>query len=98
MSAEGTWNVTVKSPMGPQSGTMTVAIAGDSFTGTLSTPMGTMPVENGRVSGDTLTWTMAMTAPMAMTLEAEATVTGDDLTGAVKAGAFGSMPLSGTRG
>jgi hypothetical protein len=32
-----------------------------------------------------------------MTLEGEATVDGDAITGSVKAGAFGSMGLSGTR-
>jgi len=34
---------------------------------------------------------------MPMTLECEATVDGDTITGSVKAGAFGSMQLSGTR-
>jgi hypothetical protein len=34
---------------------------------------------------------------MPMTLEGEATVDGDAITGQVKAGAFGSMALSGKR-
>ena len=38
-----------------------------------------------------------MKVPMPMTLEATATVDGDALTGSVKAGMFGSMPMSGTR-
>lgn len=98
MSASGTWNVTVKSPMGPQSGTITVAVDGETFTGAFSSPMmGSLPVENGQVSGDTLTWKMAMKSPMPMTLDGQATVSGDTLTGKVKAGIFGSMELSGTR-
>jgi hypothetical protein len=32
-----------------------------------------------------------------MKLEGSATVDGDSLTGSVNAGAFGSMPMSGTR-
>jgi hypothetical protein len=40
---------------------------------------------------------MKMTVPMPMTLEGEATVDGDTLTGTVKAGAFGSFPINGTR-
>ncbi len=99
MSAAGTWNVTTKTPMGDQAGTFTVAVDGDSFTGSISNPMmGSMDVQNGKVSGNVLTWTMDMKVPMPMTLECEATVDGDALTGSVKAGMFGSMGLTGTRG
>jgi hypothetical protein len=40
---------------------------------------------------------MNMVVPMPMTLDCEATIDGDTLTGSVNAGAFGAMPLSGTR-
>jgi hypothetical protein len=40
---------------------------------------------------------MNMTVPMPMTLDCEATVNGDQLTGTVNAGAFGAMPLAGHR-
>ena len=49
------------------------------------------------VDGNKLTWTMNMKVPMPMTLEAEATIDGDALTGTIKAGAFGSMAMTGTR-
>jgi len=38
-----------------------------------------------------------MKVPMPMTLECDATVDGDTITGGVKAGMFGTSPLSGTR-
>ncbi len=38
-----------------------------------------------------------MKVPMPMTLECEATVDGDAITGTIKAGAFGSMALAGNR-
>lgn len=98
MSVAGTWNTVVKSPMGDQSGTLTVMVDGDSFTGQMAGGMGTMDIEDGKVAGDTITWKMNMTVPMPMTLDCEATVDGDTITGAVNAGAFGAMPLSGTRG
>lgn len=97
MSVAGTYNVTTKTPMGDQSGTLTIAVDGDSFTGTVTNPMGAMDVRNGKVDGHRLTWQMDMKVPMPMTLDCEATVDGDSLTGAIKAGAFGSMALSGTR-
>ena len=37
MSVAGTYNVTVKCPMGDQAGTFTVNVDGDSFTGSLTT-------------------------------------------------------------
>ncbi len=97
MSVAGTYNVTVKSPMGDQAGTFTVNVDGDSFTGSLVGGLGSMDAIEGKVDGNKLTWKMDMKVPMPMTLECEATVDGDTVTGAVKAGAFGSMPLSGTR-
>ena len=98
MSVAGSYNTTVKSPMGDQAGTFTVEDNGDgTFSGSMAGGMGSMDVEEGKVDGNTLTWKMNMTVPMPMTLECEATVDGDALTGNVNAGAFGAMPLSGTR-
>ena len=59
--------------------------------------MGSMDVKDGKIDGDKLTWAMDMTVPMPMTLNCEATVNGDQLTGKVNAGAFGDMPLTGER-
>ncbi len=98
MSVSGTYNTTVKSPMGDQAGTFTVVDNGDgTFNGKLEGGMGSMDTEDGKVDGSTLTWKMNMTVPMPMTLDCEATIEGDALTGNVNAGAFGAMPLSGTR-
>jgi hypothetical protein len=83
--------------MGDQKGQFTVNVDGDTFSGTVTSPMGSMDVSEGKVDGNKLTWKMDMKVPMPMTLEGEATVDGDAISGQVKAGAFGSMALSGTR-
>ena len=83
--------------MGDQASTLTVNVDGESFTGSNAGPMGAMEVANGKVDGNRLTWTMDMKVPMPMTLECEASIDDDTITGTVKAGAFGTMPLSGTR-
>lgn len=93
---DGTWDCTVKSPLGDQNMTMTVQTDGGSFTGTSSGAMGSADV-HGEANGNTITWKMSITVPMPMTLDCEATADGDTLTGSVGAGAFGSFPLSGTR-
>jgi len=98
MSVAGTYDVVIKTPMGDQKGKLTVTPNGDSFSGVVASDMmGSMDIAGGKVSGDTITWTMDMKVPMPMTLEGEATVAGDAISGSVKAGAFGSMALSGKR-
>ena len=97
MSVAGAYECVLKSPMGDQTSTMTVNVDGDSWSGTNSGPQGSIDISDGKVDGNTLTWSMSITVPMPMTLEGTATVDGDALTGSVKAGAFGSFPLTGTR-
>lgn len=98
MSVAGTYDVVIKTPMGDQKGKLTVNPTGDAFTGSVTSDMmGSMEIADGQVAGNTITWKMDMKVPMPMTLEGEATVDGDAITGAVKAGAFGSMALSGNR-
>ncbi len=99
MSVAGTYECVTKSPMGDQKSTFTVVPSddGSTFTGSNQGAMGGMDVEDGKIDGNTLTWKMQMTVPMPMTLEGTATVDGDQLTGSVNAGAFGSMPMTGER-
>lgn len=99
MSVAGSYECITKTPMGDQTSIFTVVPGedGTSFTGTNAGPMGSLDVENGKIDGNTLSWLMKMTTPMPMTLEAQATVDGDNLTGTVQAGAFGAMAMSGTR-
>lgn len=97
MSVAGTYDIVTKTPMGDQKGTFTVNVSGSSFTGAVAGPMGDMDVKDGTVDGNKLAWKMDMKVPMPMELECEATVDGDAISGSVKAGAFGSMALSGTR-
>ena len=97
MSVAGTYDCVTKSPMGDQKSKFTVNVDGDSFTGQNAGAMGSMDVVDGKVDGNTLTWTMNMTVPMPMKLTGEATVDADTFTGTIDAGAFGKMPMTGTR-
>ena len=97
MSADGTWNTTMNTPMGAQNGTMTLSTDGGTLTGTLKSPQGEIELNDGTVDGDDLTWKADITSPMAMTLEFSATVDGDSMSGNVKLGAFGDATFTGTR-
>ncbi|NML07032.1 hypothetical protein [Sphingomonas sp. G-3-2-10] len=96
-NVDGSWDTLVRSPMGDQKATLTIASSGDTFTGTYSGAMGNAEIKDGKVDGDKLTWKLDISVPMPMTLDAEATVDGDAITGTVTAGAFGAFPLTGTR-
>ncbi len=97
MSIDGSYDCVTKSPMGDQKSVFTVKSDGSTFTGENAGQMGSLEVEDGKVDGNTLTWKMQMKVPMPMTLDCTATIDGDTLTGTVNAGAFGSMPMTGTR-
>ena len=97
MSADGTWNVTLNTPMGAQAGTLELPTDGNPLTGTMSGPQGSMELENGTADGDSLSWTVNMTPPLPITIESTATVDGDEISGEAKLGAFGTATFSGSR-
>jgi|ERR1700677_3132893 len=97
MAIDGKWEITINSPMGAQKATLDVKAEGSTLTGTQTAMQGTQPLTNGKVDGNNLSWSAAITSPMPMTLEFSGSVDGDKLSGSVKAGAFGSFPFSGGR-
>jgi hypothetical protein len=97
MSLDGSYDCLTKTPMGDQKSVFTVNTDGDSFTGSNVGAMGSLDVVDGKVDGNTLTWKMNMVVPMPMTLDCTATIDGDALTGTINAGAFGQMPMTGTK-
>jgi hypothetical protein len=96
MLIDGTYEITVQSPMGERKTTLVVKSNGDRFSGTNSGAMGTSDIE-GRVEGNTLTWSQKMTTPIPITLEMKASVEDDKVEGSVRAGMMGTFPLSGVR-
>ena len=97
MSADGSWNCTINSPMGAQEATLTLVTGGGSLSGTMAGAQGTQEFSGGTVDGDNLEWEVEMTSPMPMTLEISATVAGDSISGNVKLGAFGNASFEGSR-
>jgi hypothetical protein len=57
-----------------------------------------MEFSGGKISGDNVSWEMEISSPMGkMNLVYNLKVSGDDISGEVKAGDFGSSPLKGKR-
>jgi hypothetical protein len=97
MSIDGKWNTVVKSPMGDQKSLVTFKQDGGTLSGSGEAQGNTTQLQDGKIDGNAVSWKIAITSPMPMTLEFTGTVDGDAMSGNVKAGAFGSFPWSGTR-
>lgn len=98
MAADGKWQLTINTPLGAQQSVLNISTSGVSLSGTQSAASGDeKPIEEGKISGDQISWKASITKPMAMTLEFSATVQGDAMTGSVKLGMFGTQSFRGVR-
>jgi hypothetical protein len=97
MAVDGKWEIVINSPLGAQKAQLDIATDGSSLTGTQTAQQGSGPLENGKVDGNTVSWSAKITNPLPLTLDFAGTVDGDKLSGSVKAGSFGSFPFTGSR-
>ena len=97
MSADGTWNLTMQTPMGERRSTLTLSTAGGTLTGTQQAEGDTTEIAEGTVNGNEVSWKVSITNPMPLTLTFNGAVDGNNLTGSADTGMFGSFPFQGTR-
>lgn len=97
MAADGTWNLTMQTPMGERRSTLTLSTAGGALTGNQEAEGNITDIADGSISGDTVSWKVAITNPMPLTLTFSGTVNGNSLTGTADTGMFGSFPFEGIR-
>lgn len=97
MSIDGTWNLTIETPIGTQESTLEAHASGGVLTGTQSSPDGSQDIQDGAVNGAEASWSITISSPMAMTLEFQGAVDGDTLSGSVKLGMFGEARFTGVR-
>ena len=99
MAVDGTWNVTVNTPMGARPGTLVLTSAGSALSGSYGGPQGSVPFADGKVDGNNVEWTVTVPGPMGqMALGFKGAVDGDSMSGTVQLGTFGQGTFSGTRG
>lgn len=97
MSVDGSWNLTMETPMGERTATLDVTSAGGALSGKQSADGNSAEIFDGTADGNAVAWKVSITTPMPMTLEYSATVEGDAMSGQMQIGVFGSFPFSGTR-
>ena len=97
MSADGTWNLTMETPMGERRSTLTLSTAGGTLTGKQEAESNTTDIAEGTANGNDVSWKVSITNPMPLTLTFNGTVDGNNLNGTADTGMFGSFPFQGTR-
>ena len=98
MSADGTWNLTMQTPMGERRSTLTLSTSGGTLTGKQEAEGNTTDIAEGTANGNDVSWKVSITNPMPLTLTFNGTVDGNNLNGTADTGMFGSFPFEGTRG
>lgn len=96
-SIDGKWKCVSSTPMGDQHSVMDLKCDGAIVTGTSTTELESVQIEEGAFDGRVFTWKMKMTEPLKMNLSGEVVVSGNTLEGAIGAGFFGKSELTGTR-
>ena len=97
MSADGTWNRTMQTPMGERRSTLTLSTAGGTLTGKQEAEGNITDIAEGTVNGNEVSWRVSITNPMPLTLTFTGTVDGNAMNGNADTGMFGSFPFQGTR-
>jgi hypothetical protein len=69
MSLDGTWKVTVDSPMGKEESTLELRMQADALQGSQSGAQGSGSIKDARVEDDDVSWSASITMPFPMTLE-----------------------------
>jgi alkanesulfonate monooxygenase SsuD/methylene tetrahydromethanopterin reductase-like flavin-dependent oxidoreductase (luciferase family) len=96
VSIDGSWDITVQTPMGAQTSKLEVSAAGATLTGTQSGNGEQTDIYEGSVDGDGATWKIDVKQPFPMTITFNATVDGERISGTAQAGAFPPAPFTGT--
>jgi len=97
MSVDGTWNLTMETPMGERRSTLTLSTSGGTLTGKQEAEGNTTEIADGTVNGNSASWKVSITNPMPLTLTFSGTVDGNSMTGSADTGMFGSFAFQGTR-
>ncbi len=97
MTVDGNWNLVTSTPMGERRATLALKADGGTLTGSQAADGNTAEIFDGTFNGNQLSWKVSISDPMPLTLEFNGAVDGDELTGSVMLGNFGSSSFSGTR-
>jgi hypothetical protein len=97
MSVDGTWNLSISTPIGKIKAVVELRERDGRLTGVAHGAGEDVPLGDLSLDGDRLTWTQAITKPMRLDLVFDVRVDGDILQGTSKAGRLPSSKVTGER-
>ncbi|MFF0793825.1 hypothetical protein [Streptomyces spiralis] len=97
MSVEGTWNLSISTPIGKMNAAVELRDQDGILTGLARGAGEVVPLSDVALDGDRLTWKQTVTKPMRLNLAFDVTVEGDTLQGTSKAGRLPSSKVTGVR-
>ncbi|MFC1921467.1 hypothetical protein ACFLYQ_07075 [Chloroflexota bacterium] len=100
MAIDGTYNVAISTPMGSRTAKLTLKADGDALSGSISGEgYEGKEFSGGKVSGNEVSMDVTIPSPMGgdIKLDFKGTVNGDEISGEVQLGSYGTNSFSGTR-
>lgn len=97
MSVEGTWDLSVATPIGKIEATVELLRRDGVLTGVALAASEPVALSDVVLDGDRLTWQQSVTRPMRLNLAFAVTVTGDTMTGTSRAGRLPASKVTGER-
>ncbi|MFG1849465.1 hypothetical protein [Micromonospora carbonacea] len=93
----GSWDVSLKTPIGTLRATYVFTEADGVITGTASTTSETVPLSTVVCDGSRVTWQQSVTRPMRLNLDFDVVVDGQTLSGHSRAGRLPRTAVTGIR-
>ena len=97
MAVDGTWNLTMSTPMGERNATLSLKSSGGTLTGTQGADGNSTEIFDGTVNGGDVAWKVSITNPMPLTLDFTGKIAGNSISSEMGIGPMGSFPFTGTR-
>jgi hypothetical protein len=97
MSVEGTWNLSISTPIGKINTVVALCEQDGILTGVAHSAGEEVALADITLAGDRLTWKQAITKPMRLNLTFDVTANDDTLQGTSKAGRLPSSKVTGER-
>jgi hypothetical protein len=93
----GTWDVTIKTPIGSLAVAYTFAESGGALTGSATLRDDTVTLQDLAIDGARATWRQSVTKPMRLNLDFDVVVDGDRMSGHSRAGRLPRSAVTGVR-
>ncbi|MEV3928442.1 MULTISPECIES: hypothetical protein [unclassified Streptomyces] len=97
MPVEGTWDLSVSTPIGTIDAVVELRRANGALAGVARGSGEEVPLGDVALDGDHLTWKQAVTRPLRLNLAFAVTVTGDTMAGTSRAGRLPASRVTGRR-